>query len=107
MNLTGVEKVVFLAIYNLRYFDDFSTKQALSDMAFSYPNEIAMLQSYNLIILNSDNIPDLTSVGLEFARDLIREIQQSLIQKSPPKKSYPWHKNKPKTFLVGRCCHDR
>ncbi len=107
MNLTGVEKVVFLAIYNLRYFDDFSTQQALNDIAFAYPNEIAMLQSYNLITLDNDNIPDLTSAGIELAKNLAREIQQSLVEKSPPKKSYPWHKNKSKTFLTGRCCHDR
>ena len=107
MDLTGVEKVVFLAIYNLYYFDDFSTQQALNGITFAYPNEIAMLQSYNLVTLNSDNIPELTSVGLELAKDLTKEVQQSLIEKSLPQKSYPWHKNKPKTFLVGRCCHDR
>ena len=99
--LNGSQKTLLITIHSLYCFEDHSTKPLLENIAFNSAKEIVILQSYNLIVLTNDNVPNLTSVGFELAKVLSRETRQDLIQKSPTNKSYSWHNSK--TNLVGGC----
>ncbi len=90
--LTGPEQALLLAIYRLKFVDDFDSNKVLHDMHLDFGGDIASLQSYGLIeVIN--NVPKITLIGNFNISIMLLELSLNIFKKNPDK-SYPWHNQK-------------